>query len=365
MTDPLISLVMAVYNGDRYLKPTIDSILSQTFADFEFIVVNDGSTDGSQDVVEGYRDDRIVFINNEENIGQTASLNVGLRTARGAYLARTDAGDISAPERFRKQIRFLEANPQVDILGTAAYQYDEAGAFCGNVFLPNKPSVILQRIFFACPIVHVSVMARRERILALGGYDESYRVLADYALWARALRSGYRFRNLDEILTGYLVTPGSFGSSHGRGRSVQEATRIIVELASFLAETGLPPEQAEGVYRLFVFGPRDLGRQKADEAGEVFRRLLQKMGIPRRDIEYLLLRNYLKMLVREGGGDCQPGRETPSMLRGMLSHARGLFSVRIFEDACERFRITRSRSVEESGMKTPVFLAGTAGGAQC
>jgi len=365
MSTPKISVVMAVYNGETFLRPTLDSILSQTFIDFEFIIVNDGSTDRSQHVVAEYNDDRVVFINNDRNIGQTASLNVGLRKAQGTFLARTDAGDISAPERFRKQVQYLETNPHVDILGTAAYQYDEAGGFCGNVFMINRRSVILQRIFFACPVIHVSVMARRERILALGGYDEFYRVLADYDLWARALRNGYRFWNLDEILTGYLVTPSSFGSSHGKGRSVQEASRIIVELARALAGSDLSLEEAEGVYRLFVFGPRDLGRRRAEEAGDLFRQLLRKIDIPDRDIEYLLLRNYLKMLTMEGGGDRSPGNETPSVLQGILSHVRGLFSARIVEDAYDRLRISRSRSAEATGMKTPVFFDGAAGRARC
>jgi|GEM_PF-2953013 len=332
MTTPTISVVMAVYNGEKYLTPTMETVLSQTFKDFEFIIVNDGSKDKTLSIIKEYRDDRIVLINNIRNVGQTASLNIGLQNARGMYVARTDAGDISAPERFCKQSRYLENHSHVDILGTAALQYDIAGNPCGRVFMPNRPSTILQRMFFACPVVHVSVMMRRDRIMELGGYDESYRILADYGLWARALQHGFRFWNLQDVLTGYLVDPDSFGSAHGRGRSIQEASKIICDLTLALTGDNLSFEQAEDLYRFFVFGPQELDREGLSKNEKLFKGLLLKIHTAQRDIDYLLLKSYLGMLFRIYSYASPPKHDLKSVLQRLLSKWRGVLSFHLLED---------------------------------
>jgi glycosyltransferase involved in cell wall biosynthesis len=356
MTNPKISVVMAVFNGEKYLKPTIETVLSQTFKDFEFIIVNDGSTDRTQNIIEEYHDDRIILINNTRNMGQTTSLNIGLQNARETYIARTDAGDISTPERFRQQVQYLENHPHVDILGTAAFQYDMAGNLCGNVFMPNRPSTILQRIFFACPVVHVSVMMRRDRILELGGYDESYRILADYGLWARALQHGFRFWNLDEILAGYLVTPDSFGSSHGRGRSIQEASRIICDLALSLTGDHLSFDQAEDIYRFFVFGPQDLDSKRLRKNEALFEGLLLKLQTARRDIDYLLLRSYLKMLLGRWSYTSSQEHELKDVLHSILSKWRGGLSFHLFEDMHRCIQTSRYINFSTIGVKVPNFI---------
>jgi len=350
----MVSVVMAVYNGKMFVKPTIESVLSQTFKDFEFIIVDDGSTDDTLKVIEAYCDDRICLITNEKNMGQTASLNVGLRNAAGTYIARTDAGDISAPERFSRQVRYLETHSNVDILGTAACQYDMGGNLCGNVFMPNRPSTILQRILFACPVVHISVMMRRDRILPLGGYDESYRILADYGLWSRALRDGLKFWNLDEVLVGYLVTPDSFGYSHGRGRSIQEASQIIREMASALTGKHISVEQAEDIYRFFVFGPQDLDWKRVQETEDLFKALLLKLEIPGRDIDYLLLRSYLKIIARKNF--CVFGNK-PALIDAffrILSKYRGGLSFHVVEDLCRGVQFLKCR-FSTTGIKAPAF----------
>ena len=348
---PAVSVVMAVYNGGKYVKPTIETVLSQTFKDFEFIIVNDGSEDETQNIIEEYHDDRIILINNTRNMGQTASLNIGLQNARGTYIARTDAGDISTPERFRKQVQYFENHPYVDILGTAAFQYDMTGNFCGNVFMPNRPSTILQRIFFACPVIHVSVMMRRDRILQLDGYDESYKVLADYGLWARALQRGFRFWNLDEILAGYLVTPDSFGSSHGRGRSIQEASQIICEIALALTGDHLSVDQAEDLYRFFVFGPLDLDWKRVQKTEALFEALLLKLHIPRRDIDYLLLRSYLKMIIERWSCLSSQKPMLKVALRRILSKYRGGLSFHLFEDLYRGIQFLRYQNFPATGGK--------------
>ena len=343
MNIPKISVVLAVYNGQRYIKPSIESVLAQTYGDFELIIVNDASTDSTLNIIELYSDPRVIVHNNNENMGQTASLNAGLRMARGKYIARTDAGDISVPDRFLKQVRFLDEHSEIDILGTAAFQYDTAGKFRGKVFMPSRPSTILQRIFFACPVIHISVMMRRERILRLDGYNESYRILADYGLWAKALQNEFRFWNLDEILAGYLVTPDSFGYSHGRGISVQEAARIISEVALNMAGIELTLDQAEGIYRFFVFGPQDLDNEQSRKAEMLFESILLKLNIPQRDIDYLLLRNYAKILLRK------------NVLMKIFVRYRGALSAHLYEDLSRCIQAITHRKPQAIGLSMSSF----------
>ena len=355
--EPAVSVIMAVYNGAQYLLPTLLSIRSQTFTDYEFIIVNDGSTDETQSIIEGFLDPNIRLINNSKNMGQTASLNVGLKHARGTYIARTDAGDISSPERFRKQIHYLKNHPHIDILGTDALEYDRRGNFCGHVFLSNRSSAILQRIFFACPVVHVSVMMRRDCMDQLGGYDESYKVLADYGLWGRALQHGFKFWNLREVLTGYLVDPDSFGNSNSRDRSVKEAVNIICDIAQSMTGINLSPDQAEDLYRFFVFGPQNLGIQRMSNTEALFESMLLKLNISRRDINYLFLRSYIKTLA-------ESGRSFPSLQKNLqkkvihdiIKRLSGVFSFYLFENLYGSFKYMWRRDYSAVGMNTPVFM---------
>src|SRR4051794_29608800 len=115
---PKVTVLLAVYNGERYLREAIDSILGQTFQDFEFLIINDGSTDSTREIILSYHDPRIRLVDNEDNIGQTRSLNRGLALAAGQFVARQDADDISEPERLASQVAFLEIHPEVVLLGT-------------------------------------------------------------------------------------------------------------------------------------------------------------------------------------------------------------------------------------------------------
>ena len=118
MKNPKVAVLMSVYNGEKYLREAINSILSQTFNDFEFLIINDGSTDGTADILKSYTDSRIKIINNEKNIGLTKSLNKGLKIAKGEYIARQDADDISMPERLKEEVAFLEIHKDYAVVGT-------------------------------------------------------------------------------------------------------------------------------------------------------------------------------------------------------------------------------------------------------
>ena len=194
--NPKISVVMSVYNGEKYLREAMESILNQTFTDFEFIIVNDGSTDNSLKIIKSYNDERIRIINNEKNIGLTQSLNKALKQAKGEYIARQDADDISLPNRFEEQIKYFEKYPEVALVGTSAYIIDEDRKLLWKkITLPNPN----KGLFADNQFIHGSVMFRKVVIEEVGAYNELLKYSQDYELWLRIARD-YRVRNLTDVL---------------------------------------------------------------------------------------------------------------------------------------------------------------------
>lgn len=197
MKIPKISVIMSVYNGEKFLKEAIDSILNQTFTDFEFIIVNDGSSDNSLDILQSYNDDRIRIINNKKNIGLTKSLNKALKKAKGEYIARQDADDISLTERFEKQMKFFENNPNVVLLGTNVYFIDKEGNIVVKYSVIERPT--LDDFVVSNQLVHGSAIFRKEIINKVGAYNEQMFYSQDYEFWIR-IAMEYEIRNLKEIL---------------------------------------------------------------------------------------------------------------------------------------------------------------------
>lgn len=193
---PEISVIMSVFNGEKYLREAMDSILNQSYADFEFIIVNDGSTDNSLSIIQGYADRRIRVIANEQNIGLTRSLNKAIKQARGEYIARQDADDISLPNRFEEQIKYFKKNPNVALLGTGIYRIDGKGKILGKTLAVAKPgkSLLKQNQFN-----HGSTMFKSRVVRELGGYNELFSYCQDYELWLRMAKN-YAVRNLPQIL---------------------------------------------------------------------------------------------------------------------------------------------------------------------
>lgn len=198
---PKVTVLMSVYNGEQYLSEAIESILHQTFSDFEFIIVDDGSVDSTWDLLTLYRaqDSRIVLLRNEENLGIPRSTNKGLTRARGKYIARTDADDVSLPERLARQVSFLEEHPDVGVLGGAVQIIDGAGNASDIWRFPAEHGVLRWRLCFGNPIMHSTVMMRREVVNRVNGYDVEMEVALDYDLWRR-LSSVTRLANLQDVL---------------------------------------------------------------------------------------------------------------------------------------------------------------------
>lgn len=180
-----VTVLMSVYNGEKYLREAIDSILNQTFTDFEFLIVNDASTDGSMRILQSYDDTRIRIINNENNIGLTKSLNKGMSFSKGTYIARMDADDISYPERLEIQYHYMENNPDVGVVGSWTEVIDENGNTIDFWKCPYSSEEIYYILNFRNCLTHSSVMFRKDFIVHYGGYDETIDKAQDYELWNR------------------------------------------------------------------------------------------------------------------------------------------------------------------------------------
>ena len=188
MKEPKVTVLMSVYNGEKYLREAIDSILNQTFTDFEFLIINDGSTDKTQDILNSYNDTRIKIINNEENIGLTKSLNKGLRLSRGKYIARQDADDISLPERLEKELQAIESSKEIGAVSCWIKIVNENTgeiSFWPSDMENNSPEEIYYTLFFENCIAHSTVLFCKDIVLKIGGYSNRFEKSQDYDLWIR------------------------------------------------------------------------------------------------------------------------------------------------------------------------------------
>jgi len=183
---PKITVLLTVFNGEQYLSEAIDSILCQTFNDFEFIIINDGSSDKSAEIAERYaqKDSRIILIH-QKNEGLTKSLNKGLSLAKGEYIARMDADDISEPERLQVQAQFLDQNQDVGVVGIDGLVIDEEGHEVGKVGHPVLHNEITALLLLDNRFTHSSVMFRAKLSHLYGVYDETLIMAQDYDLWLR------------------------------------------------------------------------------------------------------------------------------------------------------------------------------------
>ncbi|MBI5759479.1 MAG: glycosyltransferase family 2 protein [Planctomycetales bacterium] len=203
-----VTVLMSVFNRSSRVAAAIDSLLAQTYTDWDLMVVDDCSTDESPQTLAAYaaRDPRITVLTNTKNEGQSASLNRAWQAARGPLMARMDDDDVSLPERFARQVEFLQGHPEVDVLGTAAEYVDQSGRSLGIVRRPESHADLAREIYHNVPVLHPTVMMRREVLDELGGYHPGLRRAQDHDLWFRAYRR-FTFRNLSEPLLRYTA-PG-------------------------------------------------------------------------------------------------------------------------------------------------------------
>lgn len=198
-----ISVIMPVYNGEKYLKEAIDSVLSQTFKDFELIIINDCSTDTTIDVINSYNDERIILINNEENLGIAKNLNKGIEISKGKYIARMDADDICYSHRLERQYNFMEKNRDIGMCGS------NVELFTNDTIrlhvCPQQHNEIKVLQIFNSAFTHPAVMINKEILDKYNlRYDEFYEGMEDYELWIRMSRVT-KLANIDEVLLKYRI----------------------------------------------------------------------------------------------------------------------------------------------------------------
>lgn len=203
---PKVSVIMPAYNAGKYIREAINSILSQTFSDFEFIILNDCSTDSTEEIILSYHDPRIVYVKNEKNLGVAATLNRGLEMARGEYIARMDADDISLPERFAKQVAYMDEHQGVAVCGCAINLFTDNKIGDIRKFPSNPVRAQLQLLFSPC-IAHPSAVLRRQALDEHNlHYNLSFEGTEDYALWWEIGKYGTLVA-LSDCLLFYRVHP--------------------------------------------------------------------------------------------------------------------------------------------------------------
>lgn len=260
MDNPKISVIMSVFNDDTFVKESVESILNQSYSNFEFIIIDDCSTDNSLNIISSYTDERIKIIKNQKNIGLTKSLNKSLKIAKGQYIARQDGDDISMNNRFLEQVNYLDENHEIAVLGSNVYWIDKDGEIIREIKNPLHPKFSNRN-----EVTHGSVMFRKKIIDDLGGYNELLRNAQDYELWLR-ISNKYKIKNFQKPLYKWRI-PKSKKLPDYLVTSQQVIYGILAKMINngfdeILIENILRTEGVLGVYSLFNFSEKILFYKK-------------------------------------------------------------------------------------------------------
>lgn len=232
MSEPLISVLLCTYNDEKYIKDAIESILNQTFKKFEFIIVNDGSTDRTLEIIKQYNDERIVLID-KKNTGLTDSLNLGVSIAKTNWIARMDGDDISINIRFENQIKYLKDD--LAVIGTQCEFINEFGRTIGNSKLSiNQEDILKNGTNFKTMFMHPSVIINKKMLLMAGGYDYLIYAAEDLDLWLKLSHFG-RLLNLKEVLLKYRLHPDKI-SNQKRKEQLLNASIAIYKFKNKIFE---------------------------------------------------------------------------------------------------------------------------------
>ena len=245
---------MSVYNGERFLRQAIESILRQTLTNFEFIIVDDGSNDSTPRVLEEFaeEDSRVVLVKNEENLGLTLSLNAGFQVARGEYIARQDADDVSLPNRLVLQAQSLDEHPEVGVLGTWVLNTDEKDNEIDRWETPIYPGMVRWSLLFGNALVHGSVMIRRSVLPPGPAYRSRILYAQDYDLWSHlSLRT--ELANLPKVLLVRRVHPNMVTKTHSSGQG-HTAKNVMQRQMSELLGDSVSGALVDSVHRA-TWGP--------------------------------------------------------------------------------------------------------------
>lgn len=237
MSTPALSVLLPVYNGERFLGEAIESILAQTVTDFEFIIINDGSRDGTGAIIDHYaaRDGRIrVF--HQENRGLVDTLNRGIALARAPLIARMDADDISLPRRFELQLPRFENRPDLAVVGGLIILIDDFGRTIRLADYPTGGAELIRLLNHDPPVAHPTVIMRRHVVASLGGYRRQYKHAEDYDLWLRVHEAGYAIENVGVPVLHYRQHAEKVSFQHSQQQTL---TALVARLAHRARAAGL------------------------------------------------------------------------------------------------------------------------------
>jgi glycosyltransferase involved in cell wall biosynthesis len=260
---------MPVYDAEEYLRQSIDSVLGQTFGNFELLIISEHNTSNeSIAIIESYSDKRIRHIHNTTTLGLVRSLNAGLKAAKGQYIALMDADDVSLPQRFEREVRFLDTHPSVSVVGTAFQIIDENNRLIGRHSHPTDPALIRWELMFNDVIANSSALVRRSIYDQIGGYDQEFVESAmDYELWTRAARIA-DLANLPDTLLLFRQHRSSMSRMH-----YQALVRNTMTVCRRALAIGFHQDTPLAIVRAFV-QPRSMGRAKdALDAAELLYKL--------------------------------------------------------------------------------------------
>jgi glycosyltransferase involved in cell wall biosynthesis len=228
MKSPAVTVLLPVFNAARHLRESVASVLRQTFCDFELLAIDDGSTDESAGILDSLGDPRVRVLRNERNLGLVATLNLGLAEARGEWIARQDADDISAPGRLASQMAFARGNPAVPVLGADAVLIDDAGRPRGRWRTGGHADLVAWELCFRAPFAHTSALFRRSIVSErLGGYRDM-RACEDLDLWAR-VAAEFPVVTLREPLVKYRLHGASIMAGAAEDSVRVAAVRSVLE----------------------------------------------------------------------------------------------------------------------------------------
>jgi glycosyltransferase involved in cell wall biosynthesis len=233
-----VTVLMPAYNAEKYIEEAIDSVLQQSFTDFELLIVNDGSTDGTEEIIKSFSDVRIKLIN-QPHFGVAAALNIGLLNAVADLIARFDADDICMHHRLQEQVHFLHSHPDYVLVGSDAEYISEDGDHLFHFkCIGHTDEKIMQRIYFDCPFIHSAVMYRRDAVIKAGSYSLDAHNFEDYFLWMQLKKYG-KFYNLSQQLIKVRFNPSSVTiDEKWRGNLFRKMKRDIIRRETITAEEG-------------------------------------------------------------------------------------------------------------------------------
>lgn len=267
--DPSMTVLMTVYNGGEYLKTAVGSVLNQTYRDFEFLVINDCSTDESLDIIKSFNDNRIVLHNNEKNLGQTKSLNIGLRLAKGKYVARMDADDMAFPMWLEKMVTLLSKNPEYVAVGAAAVTMNDKGKTGKLLKTPSSFAEVVFHTFFGSAINHVGALLNKEIILKNGGYNEEFKIVQDFELWSSLIRNKYRITNIPEVLIAVRVHTNSKGFIEEKNRGLEEVSETIYRNVNSMTNLKISYDDAVKM-RMFYRFPEQINKKEFEDIQNLY-----------------------------------------------------------------------------------------------